>query len=230
MDPADREQRLEELVTWVDWLVETFDLRSQVARCWYRHPRLIEHFSALFIGWVRTYAGDPTKLSTRAELDWIKELYALLPRLNSASCQTKHIDPPPQSYSMAEAFDQWLGEADRPFLDSPRSHPAKEQVGRMAKAKRVEDAAKAKAKEAGDRQERLTRPAQRQRAGPDHPGPALCLVPGPIAWARYGSADPPDRAAVPTAAPAAEGLPPAVPGSGGPRLPPAVRTAGHRGG
>ncbi|MCX5278073.1 hypothetical protein OG756_42040 (plasmid) [Streptomyces sp. NBC_01310] len=149
MDPADREQRLEELVTWVDWLVETFDLRSQVARCWYRHPRLIEHFSALFIGWVRTYAGDPTKLSTRAELDWIKELYALLPRLNSASCQTKHIDPPPQSYSMAEAFDQWLGEADRPFLDSPRSHPAKEQVGRMAKAKRVEDAAKAKAKEAG---------------------------------------------------------------------------------
>ncbi|MET9933811.1 MULTISPECIES: hypothetical protein [unclassified Streptomyces] len=141
MEPAEREQRLTELVTWVDWLVETFELRSQVARCWYRHPRLIEHLSALFIGWVRTYAGDPTKLSVRAEIDWIKELHALVPRLNSASCQNKHIDPPPQLSSMAQAFDVWLAETDRPFLDASRSHPAKEQISRMAKAKAKETGA-----------------------------------------------------------------------------------------
>lgn len=138
MRPEEREQRLTELVVWVDWLVETYDLRSQVARCWYRHPRLIEVFSALFIGWVRTYVGDPTKLSTRAELDWIKELYALIPRLNSASCQAAHVDPPPATHSMRKGFDAWLAETERPFLDAPRSHPAKEQTHRLASSKSKE--------------------------------------------------------------------------------------------
>lgn len=149
MGSEEREQRLTELVEWVDWLVETYELRNQVARCWYQHPRLVELFSALFIGWVRTYVGDPTKLSTRAELDWIKELYALLPRLNSASCQTAHFDPAPATYSMREAFDAWLAEMERPFLDAPRSHPAQTQATKLARVKRLEDAARAKSKEAG---------------------------------------------------------------------------------
>ncbi|MER6684556.1 hypothetical protein [Streptomyces olivaceoviridis] len=149
MGLEEREQRLTELVEWVDWLVETYELRNQVARCWFRHSRLIELFSALFIGWVRTYVGDPTKLSIRAELDWIKELYALLPLLNSASCQAAHVDPPASTYSMRAAFDAWLTERERPFLDAPRSHPAQTQATKLAKAKRLEDAARAKAKEAG---------------------------------------------------------------------------------
>ncbi|MER7688721.1 hypothetical protein [Streptomyces sp. NPDC097610] len=149
MSPDEREQRLTELVEWVEWLVDTYELRNQVARCWYRHPRLIELFSALFIGWVRTYVGDPTKLSTRAELDWIKELYAVLPRLNSASCQTSHVAPPAATYSMRQTFDTWLAQMDRQFLDAPRSHPAKGQAVKLAKAKRQEKRAKAKAKEAG---------------------------------------------------------------------------------
>jgi hypothetical protein len=142
MESAEREQRLTELVEWVDWLVETYELRNQVARCWYRHPRLIELFSALFIGWVRTYVGDPTKIGTRAEIDWIKELYALLPRLNSASCQANHVEPPAATYSMRRAFDAWLVEIDRPFLDAPRSHPAQTQAHRLARAKRLEEASK----------------------------------------------------------------------------------------
>lgn len=137
MDPVMREERLTELVIWVDWLLETYDLRNQVARCWYRHPRLIEHFTALFAGWVRTYAGDPTQLSTRAEVDWIKELYAMVPRLNSASCQNTHVEPPPTRFSMRHAFDEYLAEEERPFLDADRSHPAKAQINRMAKTKRL---------------------------------------------------------------------------------------------
>lgn len=149
MGPEEREQRLTELVNWVEWLVDAYELRNQVARCWYRHPRLIELFSALFIGWVRTYAGDPTKLSTRAEVDWIKELYTLLPRLNSASCQASHIEPPAATYSIREGFDSYLTERQRPFLDAPRSHPAKEQAVKMAKAKRLDNKPKAAAKDTG---------------------------------------------------------------------------------
>ncbi|QKZ20379.1 hypothetical protein [Streptomyces chartreusis] len=145
MAPEEREQRLTELAVWVNWLVETHELRSDVARCWYRHRRIIELLTALYLGWVRTYVGDPTKLGTRAELDWVKDLKALRPSLNSASCQTTHVDPPAGPHSMLEAFDAWLAEAERPFLDAPRSHPAKEQANRLARAKRLENAARAEA-------------------------------------------------------------------------------------
>jgi hypothetical protein len=149
MGSEEREQRLTELVEWVAWLVDTYELRNQVARCWFRHPRLVELVSALHIGWVRTYVGDPTKLTTRAELDWIKELYSLIPRLNSASCQAAHLEPPAATYSMREAFDSWLAETERPFLDAPRSHPAQAQAHKLARAKRLEDEARAKAAGSG---------------------------------------------------------------------------------
>ena len=148
MGPEEREQRLTELVEWVDWLVDTYELRNQVARCWYQHPRLVELFSALFIGWVRTYVGDPTKLSTRVELDWIKELYALLPP------QQRQLPSRSRRAASGDVLDaQGLRRlARRDGAPVPRrscSHPAQTQATKLARVKRLENAAKAKAKEAG---------------------------------------------------------------------------------
>ncbi|MEU9480717.1 hypothetical protein [Streptomyces sp. NPDC048191] len=153
MDPGDREKRLGELTLWVDWLIKTYDLRNQIARCWYQHTRIVEHLTALYIGWVRTYAGDPTKLGLRAEAEWIKDLYAFLPRLNSASCQTSHMESPkPQLTDGDEAFGEWLDEPPE-FLTAPRAHPAKAQVARLAREAEAAAKARAARQESGEKKE-----------------------------------------------------------------------------
>ncbi|MBO8189895.1 hypothetical protein [Streptomyces spirodelae] len=136
MEPDERESRLAELTLWVDWLIETYDVRNQIARCWYRHPRIIEQLTALYLGWVRTYAGDPSKLTLRAEIDWVKELYAFLPRLGNASCQSSHQDPPAPPLTDGEAYSEWV-DAGPAFLARPRSHPAQAQVFRLAEGARA---------------------------------------------------------------------------------------------
>lgn len=149
MEPDERIERLAQLVEWVNWLVEAEQLRNKVARCWFRHERHINLFTALYLSWVRTYAGDPTKLGIRAELEWIKELKAMEPYMASPSCQSVHVEPPRSEFSMIDAFEAWLTERERPFLDARRRHPALSQATQTAKAKRLEDAARAKVKDAG---------------------------------------------------------------------------------
>ncbi|GHH54921.1 hypothetical protein [Streptomyces candidus] len=148
MPVGERETRLGELVLWVDWVIETYEVRSQIAKCWYRHPRILEQLTALYVGWARTYAGDPSKVGLRGEVDWIKEFYSFLPRLNSASCQSVHTDPPKVPLTDGEAFTQW---ADEPaaFLAEPPVHPAHALSHRMAKAAEAEAKARAARTEAG---------------------------------------------------------------------------------
>ncbi|MFE4829981.1 hypothetical protein [Streptomyces sp. NPDC056672] len=143
MDPDERIERLVQLVEWVDWLVEAEELRTKVARCWFRHEKQINLFTALYLSWVRTYAGDPTKLGIRAELEWIKDLKAMEPYMARPSCQSGHDEPAGATYSMIDAFEAWLTERERSFLDAPRRHPAQAQAFQLARAKRLESAAKA---------------------------------------------------------------------------------------
>jgi hypothetical protein len=145
MEPAVREARLLELTGWVDWLLTAHPkLHSKMPKCWHQHEDIIEHLTALFLGWVRTYAGDPAKISTRAEIEWLTSLHSLTPHLGSPSCQANstHQDPPPRPKPDGELLEQWM-DGDPEFLAAPAHHPAQAEVSRMVAAARAAEAAKA---------------------------------------------------------------------------------------
>ncbi|MFD3890441.1 hypothetical protein [Streptomyces microflavus] len=145
MDLEEREARLMELTGWADWLVTAHPkLHSKLPKCWHRHEDIIEHLTALFLGWVRTYAGDPAKISTRAEIEWLTSLHSLTPHLASPGCQANgtHQDPPPRPKPDGELLEQWL-DGNPEFLTAPPRHPALAEVSRMVAAARAAEAAKA---------------------------------------------------------------------------------------
>ncbi|MFD5141210.1 hypothetical protein ACFWMX_34105 [Streptomyces sp. NPDC058378] len=132
MDPVDRHQRLRELATWVDWLRTTFELHNSIPPCWYRHPPVVEHLTALYAGWIRTYAGEPTPGRELAEADWINTLHAFTPRLQLAACATGvHQAPPPVPPVMPGTetdFDHYLTSSET--TNAPAAHPAAAELRR----------------------------------------------------------------------------------------------------
>ncbi|MFE9406797.1 hypothetical protein ACFYNY_34380 [Streptomyces sp. NPDC006530] len=145
MEPAEREQRLMELTGWVDWLLTAHPkMHSKIPRCWHLHEDIIEHLTALFLGWVRTYAGDPAKLSLRAEIEWVTALHSLTPHLGSPGCQagSVHQEPPKRAEPDGELLEQWM-DSEPEFLTAAAHHPAQAEVSRMVAAARAAEAVKA---------------------------------------------------------------------------------------
>ncbi|MEU2389590.1 hypothetical protein [Streptomyces sp. NPDC007369] len=98
MDPAERRSRMRELGAWVDWLRTAFELHNVITPCWYRHTAVVEHLTALYAGWLRTYAGETEPGRDLAEADWIHTLHAFTPHLKLPACATgTHQDPPPRA-------------------------------------------------------------------------------------------------------------------------------------
>lgn len=132
MEPAERQERLRELAVWVDWLRTTFELHNSIPTCWYRHSPVVEHLTALYAGWIRTYAGEQVPGRELAEVDWINALHALTPRLQLAACAAgQHEEPPPMPRERPGAADDF-----ETFLETSRStterarHPAEAELGR----------------------------------------------------------------------------------------------------
>ncbi|OKJ02140.1 hypothetical protein AMK18_12060 [Streptomyces sp. CB01249] len=132
MDPVDRRARLRELAIWVDWLRSAFELHNSIPQCWYRHPSVVEHLTALYVGWLRTYAGDQTAGRDLAEADWINVLHNFTPRLRLAACTGgRHQEPPalvPLSSGASEAFEVYLTSAE--VLTTEAAHPAAAELAR----------------------------------------------------------------------------------------------------
>lgn len=132
MDPADRRARLRELATWVDWLRSTFELHNNIPQCWYRHPPVVEHLTALYVGWIRTYAADQAPGRELGEADWINTLHAFTPRLQLAACATgRHEEPPaapPVRQQATQEFEAYLSTSR--LTTDPAWHPAKAAVAR----------------------------------------------------------------------------------------------------
>jgi len=126
MEPAERRERLRELADWVDWLRVTFELHHQIPPCWYRHPPVREHLTALYMGWLRTYAGERAPDRELAEADWINTLHGFLPRLRLAACATgTHEAPPPlppPPPGAERALEAYLSTSDA--MTAPPHHPA----------------------------------------------------------------------------------------------------------
>ncbi|MEW1723852.1 hypothetical protein [Streptomyces sp. NPDC093109] len=133
MDPPERRQRLRELAQWVDWLRRTFELHNQIPSCWYRHPPVVEHLTALYTGWVRTYAGEEAPGRELAEADWINTLHAFTPRLQLAACATGAHEPlpvPPPPPGAQEDFETYLVTSGA--TTAPARHPAEAEATRAA--------------------------------------------------------------------------------------------------
>ncbi|MEU1217149.1 hypothetical protein ABZ424_33120 [Streptomyces sp. NPDC005790] len=132
MDPMDRRQRLRELAAWVDWLRATFELHNSIPPCWYRHPPVVEHLTALYAGWIRTYAGEQVPGRELAEADWINTLHAFTPRLQLAACATGMHQAPPPAPPVRPGGEEEL----EVFLQTSRStnapawHPAEAELDR----------------------------------------------------------------------------------------------------
>ncbi|MYZ33639.1 hypothetical protein GT002_00475 [Streptomyces sp. SID4917] len=134
MEPAERRQRLRELAGWVDWLRRTFELHNQIPSCWYQHPPVVEHLTALYTGWIRTYAGEQEPGRELAEADWINTLHAFTPRLQLAACATGTHEPlplPPPPGAEA-VFEMYLATSDT--TTAPARHPAEAEALRLALA------------------------------------------------------------------------------------------------
>lgn len=144
MQPEDRRQRLEELGAWVDWLIERHQLHRKVPRCWYRegHEKTLEILTALYLGWLRTYAGDPAKVATLGELAWQKDLKAVTPDLAAPACDNGHEDPPARKAPTGEALASWLDD-DPHWLSAPPYHPAGAEATRLAAEIAITERAKA---------------------------------------------------------------------------------------
>ncbi|MFD8953948.1 hypothetical protein ACFV0B_34420 [Streptomyces xanthophaeus] len=132
MEPAERRIRMRELGAWVDWLRTTFELHHTITYCWYRHTAVVEHLTALYTGWIRTYAAEEQPARELAEADWINTLHALTPRLKLAACATgTHQEPPmivPPPAGSSEDFELYLTLSDA--TTAPATHPAAAELHR----------------------------------------------------------------------------------------------------
>lgn len=132
MEPAERRERMRELAVWVAWLRKTFELHNQIPTCWYRHPPVVEHLTALYAGWLRTYTGDPGQGVT--ETDWINTLHGFAPRLQLAACAAGAHQPPPPPPQAPPADDLTTFLATEPSMSEPPVHPAAAELARRAAA------------------------------------------------------------------------------------------------
>ncbi|MFC8533921.1 hypothetical protein ACFUJY_08185 [Streptomyces sp. NPDC057249] len=134
MDPTHRRAQLRELAVWVNWLRTTFELHNSIPQCWYRHSAVVEHLTALYLGWVRTYTGMPGSGRDLAEADWINVLHALTPRLQLAACATgRHEAAPlhaPNRPGAAEEFEDYLLTSSA--MTDPAQHPSPVEVSRAS--------------------------------------------------------------------------------------------------
>ncbi len=133
MPPAERRTRLRELRTWVEWLRHTAELHNEIPPCWYRHRWVKEHLTALYLGWLRTYEGEPTPGRDLAEAEWINTLHAFRPYLKLPACVSGHQEPPPPpppSPGAEDEFEMYL--ATSADTTDPARHPAEAEARRMA--------------------------------------------------------------------------------------------------
>ncbi|MFG3229386.1 hypothetical protein ACGF07_32015 [Kitasatospora sp. NPDC048194] len=141
MEPADRQQRIGELGLWVDWLIEYHEMPREVPRCWYRHRKVREILTALYLGWVRTYAGDPAKVGTLGEIEWISRLHTLAPKLAAPACLESHQETAPPK-ATGEGLQDWLDD-DPEWVTAPVFHPAEAEANRLAAELAAAERAKA---------------------------------------------------------------------------------------
>ncbi|MES4904605.1 MULTISPECIES: hypothetical protein [unclassified Streptomyces] len=114
----------------MDWLTTAHELNNTIPACWYRHPKVLEHLTALYAGWVRTYCREEDNGRDFAEAEWLSTLHAMEPYLKVPACATRHVPPPApgpereehEREERAHALEEFL--LTSTFGTGPAEHPA----------------------------------------------------------------------------------------------------------
>lgn len=68
----------DDLVEWVSWLADRYELRSIIPACWPQHGALIEELAAVYVGWL-----DSLPQAGTAAMQWHEHLARTLERIDS---------------------------------------------------------------------------------------------------------------------------------------------------
>jgi hypothetical protein len=71
---------VDELTTWVTWLIDRYEVESAIPRCWALHGAMLEELSALEAAWRGAY-NDPDG-QPQAGVIWHEQLHHCLARIN----------------------------------------------------------------------------------------------------------------------------------------------------
>ncbi|MER7057542.1 hypothetical protein [Streptomyces sp. NPDC000351] len=133
MPPSERQDRLRELRTGVQWLRHTAELHYDIPPCWYRHRWAREMLTALHLGWLRTYESEKTPGRELAEAERINTLHAFRPHMRLPACVGGHQEPPPPPPPDPGADEEWeLYLATSADTTASATHPAEAEMRRIA--------------------------------------------------------------------------------------------------
>ena len=105
---------LDELAEWVEWLVKTYQLHSQIRPCWVLHPGAIQVLEALRLG--RLAAEDQENF---ALITWHQAMPGLVDMAaqRMSACRSDRHEP-----EISQSWQSWVeqAETDRITIKSPR--------------------------------------------------------------------------------------------------------------
>ncbi|NIL78406.1 hypothetical protein [Rhodococcus sp. B10] len=55
LDHVQARQLWDELIDWVNWIRDRYELDTKIPPCWYRHSPVVEELSALMVAWTDAY-------------------------------------------------------------------------------------------------------------------------------------------------------------------------------
>jgi len=122
LPPADRRALVTEtLAPWVVWLVGTYQLRTQIPACWYRHPDVVERLKNLMVAWIRIFA-EATTDRPLALVEFDDALERELRRLHIPDrCLDGEHETPPGDWHTDTELAAWLDTATWATADA--AHP-----------------------------------------------------------------------------------------------------------
>ncbi len=105
---------LDELAEWVEWLVKTYQLHSQIRPCWPLHPGAVQVLEALRLGRI---AAENQK--NFALITWHQALAGLVDMASQrmSACRSDRHEP-----EINQSWQSWVEEAEssHPTIKSPR--------------------------------------------------------------------------------------------------------------
>lgn len=113
LSPAERQREWRELVAWVEWLHDRYELSiaGRLPGCWPHHPGLIEELRALKTWREQIYtSASPSGQAARAWHNELRSLAASLSGFYATGCRARTDHRAPQALQAAnpDATQQWL--------------------------------------------------------------------------------------------------------------------------
>jgi hypothetical protein len=109
--PKERDARWSELVEWVAWLHDRYELSvaERLPHCWALHPGLIEELSALKAWREQIYtAREPAPRDARAWHDHLHDVLAKANGFYARGCRASHQEPPFTTETEPNVVEDWL--------------------------------------------------------------------------------------------------------------------------